>query len=150
MKYTAEELIELLEMQPHIEGGWYKADGPFGLDLARVALPEAYSSGRNSASRIYYMLKKGEESRWHILKSAEAWLWHMGGSLETTLGGGKDRPEAAVKLHLGPRLEQGESLSTVIPAQTWQTTRVVNGEYALVSCIVTPAFHEDDFSFPEQ
>lgn len=147
--YTAEQLIERLGMQPHVEGGWYSVIGPFGTDIAQAALPEGYSSGRKSASRIYYMLKKGEQSRWHILRSAEAWLWHCGGSAETTLGGAGEAPAPAEVLRLGPRLAEGEGFGILVPAGIWQTTRVVDGDFALVSCIVSPAFHDDDFAFPK-
>ncbi len=36
------------------------------------------------------------------------------------------------------------------PADQWQTTRVVDGDFVLVSCVVSPAFHEEDCLLPEQ
>ena len=95
------------------------------------------------------MRQAGEESRWYNVRGAEAWMWHMGGSAETALGGEGDAPAEESTLRLGPRLHLGERLSTLVPAGVWQTTRVVEGDFVLVSCIVSPAFHPDDFSFPQ-
>ncbi len=143
--YTARELIEKLGMKPHCEGGWYAVGGAFGIDIPKAALPKGYSGQRSSASHIYYLLQIGEESRWHVLRSAECWLWHCGGSLVTTLGGEGTAPKAERDMHLGSDILRGDSFCTVIPAGHWQTTRLVKGEFALVSCIVTPGFHDDDF-----
>lgn len=145
VEHTAKELIENLNMKPHYEGGWYAVGGPFGIALPQEALPEGYTGGRNSASHIYYMLQTGEESCWHVLRSAECWLWHCGGSLVTSLGGTGDAPHEERQLHLGPNLAGGDSFYTIVPAGQWQTTRLASGSFALVSCIVTPSFHDDDF-----
>lgn len=144
MSITARKLIEHLKMSPHREGGWYSGDKGFGSLLPADALVN-YSGARFSASHIYYLLQKGEESRWHKLQSAERWLWHMGGSLITTLGGEGIAPKASSTLSLGSNFIAGEQLSTLVPASHWQTTRLASGDFALVSCIVSPAFHEDDF-----
>lgn len=148
MQYTAQELIKKLDLQPHYEGGWYRSFGPFGIDMPKDTLPEGYGGDRNSASRTYYLLQPGEESAWHKLKSAEVWLWHCGGRLETTLGGEGEAPLATETLHLGPHLDAGDSFTTLVPAGQWQTTRLVEGDFALVSCVVTPSFHIDDFYMP--
>ena len=146
MEYTAKDLIEKLGMVPHFEGGWYAVRGHFGVEIPPAGLPPEYSVPHHSASRIYYMLQEGEESAWHILKSAEVWLWHAGGSTETLLGGSGAQPQVETRLRLGPRIDAGEDFCLEIPARTWQTTRLLCGPYALVSCIVSPAFHIEDFS----
>ena len=147
-EYTAQQLIEQLGLQPHPEGGWF-AVTPVEMPLISApALPPCYSGPRRSASLIYYMLQKGEVSRWHQLLSPEIWLWHCGGSLEMTLGGTGPLPEAEATLLLGPRLAAGERFQILAPANQWQTTTLINGDFALVSCVVSPAFHNDDFYMP--
>ena len=37
---------------------------------------------------------------------------------------------------------------SVVPAGAWQTTRVVDGDFALVSCVVSPAFRDEDCYLP--
>ena len=71
------------------------------------------------------------------------WTWHAGGSLKTTLGGSGDWPRAEVRQEIGP----GQFVSAV-PAGVWQTTRVCRGDFALVSCVVAPAFRDEDCLLP--
>lgn len=144
-QHTAEELIELLGLAPHVEGGWYAGVWASDAEIAQSALPAGYTGPRRSASLIYFMLKAGEVSRWHWLRSAEIWAWHAGGSLEMTLGGSGEKPVEERRQRCGPRLAEGERFTMVAPADSWQTTRVVDGDFVLVSCVVSPQFHPDDF-----
>ena len=145
---TATELIEQLRLLPHPEGGWFLVTPVEMPPVSASALPPGYSGARESASLIYYLLQKGEVSRWHQLRSAEMWLWHCGGGLEMTLGGTGPLPAPAGTLLLGSRLADGERFQILAPANQWQTTRLVHGEFALVSCVVSPAFHDDDCYMP--
>lgn len=135
MERTAEELIDALGLVPLTdEGGWHRC-------LWR-------SADDATVSCIYYLLKKDERSRWHRLKANEIWTWHAGGSLETTLGGTGDRPVPGAKQVFGPRLGVDSGYLAVIPGGQWQTTRVADGDFALVSCVVSPAFREEDCYLP--
>ena len=145
--YTAQEVIELLGMVPQEEGGWYAFVTASGVSLPAGAVP-GIAGARDSCSMIYYLLQKGEISRWHQLRASEVWAWHMGGSLEMTLGGTGDAPRPEGTLSLGPRLSMGERPQILAPANQWQTTRLVDGDFALVSCVVAPAFHEEDCLLP--
>lgn len=145
MQYTAEYFIENLKMVPHREGGWCStSSGTFGLDIPADQLP-GYSGSRNGASVIYYMLRKGECSGWHTLLSDEVWIWQYGGSLEMSLGGNGEKPAVEEIKRIGLHFENGEQMQALVPAKSWQTTKVLNGDFVLVSCIVSPAFHYDDF-----
>lgn len=135
MGHTAEELIAALGLVPLAdEGGWHRC-------MWR-------STDDTTISCIYYLIKKGERSRWHQLKANEVWTWHAGGSLETTLGGPGDRPVPGVRQIFGPRLGVDSGYVSVVPANEWQTTRVVDGDFALVSCVVSPAFRDEDCYLP--
>ena len=147
--YTAQELIEILGMVPHEEGGWYAFVTKSGVSLPGGILP-GIEGARDTCSVIYYLLRKGEIYRWHQLRCSEVWAWHMGGSLEMTLGGTGLTPQPEGTLHLGPRLREGERPQILACAGQWQTTRLVEGDFALVSCIVAPAFHEEDCLLPAQ
>ncbi len=57
MKDTAAALIEQLRLEPHPEGGWFRF----------VWRSDVDSGGNESCSYIYYLLRKGEISRWHTL-----------------------------------------------------------------------------------
>jgi predicted cupin superfamily sugar epimerase len=146
----AEYWIETLKLKGHAEGGWYREVWKGGLEIPAAALPAVYGGSRPASSLIYYLLRDKETSAWHKLRSAEIWTWHAGGVLEQSLGGGGESPaEAFVKL-IGPHPEAGESFHAIIPPDTWQTTRILKGDFVLVSCIVSPAFSPEDFSFPPE
>lgn len=138
MTMTAERLIAELGLEPHPEGGWFRFCWRSGVA----------AGDRDTCSFIYYLLRRGEISRWHRLTSAEVWAWHCGGSLEMTLGGDGDAPLAGETLGLGPRPDRGEQFHIAAPAGRWQTTRVTDGDFALVTCVVAPAFEEADCLLP--
>ena len=116
MSYTAAQLIELLHLLPHPEGGWYAFRESSGQVLPALL---GFPGHRESCSYIYYLLQRGEISRWHQLKATEVWTWHQGGSLEMTLGGTGTLPVPESTLTLGPRLEAGEQFQRMTPANCW-------------------------------
>ena len=136
MDRTARQLIDRLGLAPlPVEGGWFRS-------LWR-------SADGAACSCIHYLLRAGEVSRWHRLSSDEVWTWHAGGSLEMTRGGDGPRPGAGRTVRLGPR--PGEDFAAAVPAGAWQTTRVADGAFALVSCVVAPAYRDEDCEFlPEE
>lgn len=128
---TEADYIKALGMQPLVdEGGWFA--------------PCWRSGDDKTVSCIYYLLQTGERSRWHQLKSNEIWTWHAGGTLEMTLGGTGDWPgKERTRQTIGP-----DSLVGVVPEKVWQTTRVVKGDFVLVSCVVAPAFQAAECYLP--
>ncbi len=153
IKYTADEIIKRLGMQPHREGGWNRFVWKNEQTVAEGALGDAYKGERSVCSLIYYLLKEEEVSRWHQLKSPEIWTWHYGDSLVMTLGGDKEKPTGNTTVRIGDKLDQGDMFQFVVPGGIWQTTRLdqeserIHG-FALVSCIVSPAFMPEDCYLP--
>lgn len=121
----AREIIRLLGLSPHPEGGHYA---------------ETFRSAEMTA--IYYLLQAGEVSAWHRVDKAEAWLWHAGGPLVLTVSPPEGRGAKAHRL--GPALRRGTRPQTVVPARHWQTAETL-GAWTLVSCLVAPAFDFDGF-----
>lgn len=127
---TAEDWVRRLDMEPLAdEGGWFA--------------PNWRSADDSTVSVIYYLLQGTEISRWHQLKSNEIWTWHDGGTLEMTLGGAGSWPKAESTQAIGPDQPVG-----VVPAGIWQTTRIREGAFVLVSCVVSPAFRDEDCYLP--
>lgn len=108
-------------------------------------LGDLYGGPRASASSIYFLLHPGEVSAWHVIASAELWLYHLGSPLTLTLGGGGDGPGASTDHVLGPDVRAGERPQFIVPPGVWQTARNGGTEPTLVSCVVSPAFHMDEF-----
>ena len=70
-----------------------------------------------------------------------------------TLGGEGEEPVADAQIRIGNKLDQGDTFQFVVPGGIWQTTRLDREEerrygFALVSCVVSPAFMPDDCYLP--
>lgn len=121
----ANEIIRLLKMQPHPEGGHY------------AETFRADSEGRASSTAIYYLLQADEVSAWHRVDADEHWLWHAGGPLSLTVS--PETGKGASAQMLGPDLRAGQRPQFTVPANHWQTAESL-GAWSLVSCIVAPGF----------
>jgi uncharacterized protein len=135
-------LAELLDLEPHPEGGWYRQTWRSSLTVE----PAGYGGQRAAGTAIYFVLHPGEESRWHVVRSDELWLWHDGGPLTLRLGGTGDEPvERVEELTLGPDLTAGQQPQLVVPGDHWQSARPAGDRPTLVSCVVVPGFDFADF-----
>lgn len=132
MTSSAAEIIDRLGLQPHPEGGHY-------VDSYRHR-PSA--GGRGAVTAIYYLLRAGEESRWHrVTDVVEIWACHAGATLSLTLSA----DGRSIETHdLGPQIGNGERPQIVVPAGWWQAARSL-GTWTLTSCLVAPAFEFSGF-----
>jgi predicted cupin superfamily sugar epimerase len=130
----ADEVIRRLGLLPHPEGGHYRET---------FRDPAGDAAGRPASSAIYFLLKAGEQSRWHRVDAAEVWHWYAGAPLELAVG----HPNGAVH-RLGADLGQGDRPQAVVPAGAWQRARSL-GEWTLVGCTVAPAFLFETFELWE-
>ena len=123
---TAAEIIRLLSLQPHPEGGHYRETFR---DRAGRAL------GRSHSTAIYFLLQAGEVSRWHRVDAAEVWHWYAGASLLLAIADDAGRRD----IRLGTDLAIGERPQAVVPADAWQQAQSL-GAWTLVGCTVAPGF----------
>lgn len=132
------ELIHLLDLQPHPEGGFYRR--VHGSDSRVLRLADQIE--RRALTTIYYLLPEGSISRWHRVVSDEAWHFYEGAPLELfSFAADGSKPS----IHrLGP-LEFDAMPVHVVPAGWWQAARSLGG-YSLVGCTVGPGFEFEDFT----
>jgi predicted cupin superfamily sugar epimerase len=138
MHPRATELIAMLDLRPHPEGGFYRE-----VFRSSAQITPADGRGRRAAvTTIYFLLPEGAVSRWHQVASDEVWHLYEGGPLELLeLGETGDDLE---RHQLAP-LEDGSGapIHTVV-AGRWQAARPL-GSYVLVGCTVAPGFDFEDF-----
>ena len=130
----AENLIEILGLTAHAEGGWYRQTWA------------ADNEGRASATAIYFLLAEGERSHWHTVDATEIWLYHSGAPL--ILRRSESRNGPATRSILGPDLSAGQSPQLVVDAHHWQSAEST-GAWSLVSCIVSPGFDFAGFTLAQ-
>lgn len=122
---TATDIIALLQLERHPEGGWY-----------RQTFRDEVEGARAHSTAIYYLLEAGDRSAWHRVDSAEMWHWYAGSPLELKV----DRQV----LVLGSDLGAGQRPQGVVPPGAWQSARSL-GEWTLVGCTVAPGFEFEHF-----
>jgi predicted cupin superfamily sugar epimerase len=123
----AHALIAALGLVPHPEGGWYR-------ETWRAAAPDGE---RGAATAIHFLLEPGQRSQWHRIDATELWLFHAGSALLLETAAEAAGPVESVRL--GPAVLAGEVPQLRIPPGHWQAASADRG-WALVSCIVSPAF----------
>lgn len=124
MSPTAAEIIALLGLEPHPEGGWYREnfrDEPAG--------------GRAKSTAIYFLLEAGGISAWHRIDAAELWHWYAGAPLQLDIAD----TGPAKSIILGNDLAAGQRPQGIVPPGAWQSARSL-GDWTLAGCTVAPGF----------
>ncbi len=143
---TAEDVVNLLGLSPHPEGGFYRETfrdtASAKADVFHFASPEARRSAspearRSASTAIYFLLPAGVVSRWHRVDAAEVWHWYAGASLRLSVAG--DGAEEGTSIVLGCNLVSGERPQAVVRAGQWQQAESL-GDWTLVGCTVAPGF----------
>ncbi len=123
---NAEEIIRLLDLKPHPEGGHY----------AETWRAPADPGERAAGTAIYFLLRAGERSHWHRVDAAEAWHFYAGAPLRLDISADGAGVTSAL---LGIDLAAGQRPQAVVPAHHWQAAESL-GAWTLVGCTVSPAF----------
>ncbi|MFT6023730.1 MAG: putative cupin superfamily sugar epimerase [Ascidiaceihabitans sp.] len=131
---TAQDIITRLNLAPHPEGGHYRQTWI------------AENDGRATGTCIYFLLAKGESSRWHKVDATEIWLYHAGDPLILSMAASDHGP--ATDHLLTPDLTKGEP-QLIVPVNHWQAARST-GEFTLVSCTVSPGFTFEGFVMADE
>lgn len=142
--YSAEELIELLGLEPMpVEGGFFTRTYYSDETVAAEGLPQRYGREKAFGSCIFYLLREGDFSEFHCLPTDEVYHFYCGdpvelleideaGELKTTI--------------LGKNLREGQKLQHVVRRGTWQASYVKpGGKVALMGCTMAPGFDPQDY-----
>lgn len=136
-----EQIVALLGLQPHPEGGCYAET--FRSPL-RVSLPDGRE--RSASTAIHFLLRAGEFSAFHRVASDEIWHFQEGDPLELVT---IDPSGNAVTTVLGAGIGEGMKTHHPVPAGWWQAACPAGaGGHTLVVCTVSPGFDFADFEMP--
>lgn len=137
---NAADLIRLLDLHPHPEGGWFRETYRCQERIARVHLPQRYDGARAFSTAIYFLLEAGRFSSFHRLQSDECWFHHAGGELDIV----RITDDGSLIIdRIGPRSNRWQA---TVPRGNWFAARPAEGaSFALVSCTVAPGFDFADF-----
>jgi len=140
---NADEIIEILGLKPlPKEGGFFVET--YRADESVNGLPGRYKDERRAFSTaIYYLLTPDSFSAMHRVRTDEIFHFYAGDRVEMLQlfndGTGK-------VVGLGSDLEAGLRPQVVVPRETWQGARLVDGgRFALLGATVAPGFEFSDF-----
>jgi predicted cupin superfamily sugar epimerase len=129
---SAAEIIRLLDLKPHPEGGYFRETfrDPNMID------------GRAASTAIYFLLARGERSHWHRVDAVEVWHYYAGAPLVLEMAADEGGPIRRMKL--GSDIAMGERPQGVVATGHWQAAESM-GEWTLVGCTVAPGFEFANF-----
>ena len=145
---TAEQLIRLLDLKPHPEGGFFRETYRSDEFIPGRCLGPRYSGDRSYSTAIYYLLTEGAVSRLHRIRSDELWHFYLGGPLtivELKANGSSER------VVLGAQIDNAQRLQHVVKSGSWFGAYLEPGsDYSLVGCTVAPGFDFSDFQIAKR
>lgn len=146
MKLDPEQLIRILDLRPHPEGGFYTETFRSSLSVDSAAHP----APRSASTAIYFLLRKGDFSAFHRVRSDEVWHHYAGDALELFLL----EPRGALSIErLGNELSRGERPQAIAARNVLQAARpdpAGTHGFVLCGCTVAPGFDFADFEMPSR
>lgn len=148
MNYSAADIIEKYQLQPHPEGGYYKEMYRSNVVLNKDALPQTFNGDRNIATSIYFLLEGKNFSAFHRIKSDETWHFYAGETLliyVIDINGNLDI------IKLGNTILNEDTFQYTVPAGCWFASKPAGeNSYCFVGCTVYPGFDFADFEMAER
>lgn len=131
-----DQLIKKYSLHPHPEGGFFAET----YRSAKKVIARIDGRERSAVTDIYYLLQKGQISRFHKVVNDEIWHFYEGEPLKLIKYDGTEIHEQII----GPNCGGGYKM--VVEGGIYQAAMPI-GEYSLIGCTVAPGFEFQDFSF---
>ena len=155
---TVAYYIQVLNLQPHPEGGYFAETYRSAEVVAQSALPARFGGERSLGTAIYFLLESHHISALHRIQADEIWHFYAGSPLDVFV----IKPDGQLTIiRLGNNPEQGEVFQAVVPAGCWFGSRPVvdstvmdstvdSTTFSLVGCTVAPGFDFADFELADR
>ena len=135
MDGNVEELIRLLDLEEHIEGGYYKRS-------YCAKAPVNDSTGQALASSIYYLLTNNNSvGHFHKNKSDILHFHHGIGVIRYYLV--SESGQLSI-VDMGSDLNEGQQLQLLVSGGVWKASELIEGNMGLISEVVIPEFRFED------
>jgi uncharacterized protein len=140
---TADEVIDLLKLQPHpVEGGHFRETYRSTEKLPASVL-QRHGAARSASTAIYYLLTPQTVSALHMLPGDEVFHFYLGDPVRML----QLWPDGSTRtLLLGTDLKAGQVPQLVVPGGVWQGSVLVDGgKFALLGATMAPGFDYADY-----
>nr|WP_320051231.1 cupin domain-containing protein [uncultured Desulfuromonas sp.] len=132
-----QHLIDRLNLIPHPEGGFYREV----YRSEQIVTSSATTTQRSALTHIYFLLVRGQVSRFHRVLHDEVWNYYEGAPLRLV----RWRDATIEEQCIGP--DAAEYCTTIVGGDFQGAESC--GDYTLVGCSVAPGFEFADFSFAD-
>lgn len=140
MPITTQQLIESLDLEAHVEGGYFRRT--FQADH-RDKVDTEFGE-RFTLTSIYYLLTQASPvGHWHLNRSDIIHYYHLGSPIDYYL---LDAQGKLTKTTMGPDPTQGHQLQLVVKGGTWKASHLIDGDYGLICEAVAPGFDFNDMT----
>ena len=132
-----QKLIEQLALQKHpLEGGYFKRT------YESTETTETSAGRRKLLTSIFYMLTDDSPiGLLHKNKSDIIHYYQLGSPVEYVVVD----PEGHLEVYiLGPNIDQGQLLQLTVKGNYWKGSRILTGDFSLISEAVSPGFEYQD------
>lgn len=148
MDHRVKELVEQLDLQEHVEGGFYKETYRSEGIIKQGSTPEGFEGDRNYCTGIYFLLTSENFSAFHRIKQDEMWHFYEGSPLTIHMINEDGR---YFFQRLGLDLGNHELPQFTVPKNVWFASEVEDpNTYCLTGCTVSPGFDFADFELAER
>ena len=144
----AQYWIDRLDLEPHVEGGYFKETYRADENIGKHALPERFSGDRSFCTAIYFLLYNNDFSAFHRIKQDELWHFYTG---DTLLLHAINQQGNYSQIRLGMNFDDDEVFQAMVPSGSWFGANLKEpGSFALVGCTVAPGFDFNDLEIAER
>jgi uncharacterized protein len=141
---TADDIIRLLDLQPHpIEGGYFR-ETHRTLERIPASALTRHPADRSAGTAIYFLLTGDTVSEMHRLPGDEVFHFYLGDPVRML----QLHPDGTGRtLSLGTDIVGGQVPQLVVPGGVWQGSHVLPGPhgFALLGATMAPAFDYADY-----
>ena len=138
----AQYWIDRLDLEPHVEGGYFKETYRADEKIGSQVLPERFSGDRSFCTAIYFLLHNRDFSAFHRIKQDELWHFYTGDTLLLHI---INQQGIYSQIRLGMNFDDGEVFQAMVPKCSWFGANLKEpGSFTLVGCTVAPGFEFND------
>jgi len=119
---TANEIVELLNLEPNATCGFVRVTFIAKQTLAAGALPPPFERSGPLGSALYFLVTPDAPVRLHRIRNDQLYHYYLGDPLELFLLHADGRAERVV---VGPDLRGGQHVQLLIPGNTFHTARLL-------------------------
>jgi predicted cupin superfamily sugar epimerase len=119
---TANEIVELLKLEPNATCGFVRVTYVSKLTLAAGALPAPFERSGPLGSGLYFLVTPEAPVRLHRIRNDQLYHYYLGDPLELFLLHADGKAEQVV---VGPDLRAGQRVQLLIPGNTFHTARLL-------------------------